>query len=284
MSLKFSIITPSYNMLNYLKLCHASIADQKGISVEHIVIDGGSTDGTLEWLKQKKNIRWISEKDNGMYDALNKGLKIAKGDILAYLNCDEQYLPGTLNYIKEYFEKNTNVDIDFGDALLVDTEGKLLSFRKGYQPRWVYISLSHLYVLSCTFFFRRKIIEEGNYFNINFRIVGDGEFVIRLLRRGYKAVHLKKFLSVFTITGKNMSVGENARKEEYILCRMNPLPIQLLKYPINIIRLFEKFISGAYFQKFPLVYSIITQNSYPDRTNIISNKATYRWPNNINKE
>ena len=72
----FSIITPSFNMLDYLKLCCASVADQDGASFEHIVVDGASTDGTAEWLRQARNITSISEKDDGMYDAINKGLSV----------------------------------------------------------------------------------------------------------------------------------------------------------------------------------------------------------------
>ena len=91
----FTIVTPSFNMLSYLKLCHRSIADQE-VDCEHVVIDGGSADGTADWLDRHPNIISISEPDDGMYDAVNKGFALAKGEILAYLNCDEQYLPGAL--------------------------------------------------------------------------------------------------------------------------------------------------------------------------------------------
>ena len=134
--LDISIITPSYNMLPYLKCCAASIADQKGVCVDHIVIDANSIDGTQEWLAGQSKIRFISELDNGMYDAINKGLKYAKGDILAYLNCDEQYLPGTLAFVMEYFVSHPDVDVLFGDFLVVNSDGSLVSYRKAFQPRW----------------------------------------------------------------------------------------------------------------------------------------------------
>jgi len=85
-NIDISVITPSYNMLPYLRRCAASVADQEGGKFEHIVIDGGSTDGSGEWLAKQGHIRSISEKDNGMYDAINKGLKQANGNILAYIN------------------------------------------------------------------------------------------------------------------------------------------------------------------------------------------------------
>ncbi len=91
--MKVSVVTPSYNMLDYLKRCHKSVADQRGVDVEHIVVDGLSTDGTKEFLESQASIHAIIERDQGMYDAVNKGLLTARGEIMSYLNCDEQYLP-----------------------------------------------------------------------------------------------------------------------------------------------------------------------------------------------
>jgi glycosyltransferase involved in cell wall biosynthesis len=115
MSVNFSVITPSLNMLDYLKRCHASIMDQENITVEHIIMDGGSTDGTEEWLKQNKRAIGVIQKDEGMYNAINKGLSLAQGNIISYLSCDEQYLSGTLSFVKEFMERNPEVDILFGD-------------------------------------------------------------------------------------------------------------------------------------------------------------------------
>lgn len=278
MSLNCSIITPSYNMLNYLQLCHASIADQKEISFEHIVIDGGSKDGTVEWLKEQKDIVWISEKDHGMYDAINKGLKLATGEILAYINCDEQYLRGTLNIVKDYFDKNPTVDIIFGDSLIVNNLGELISFRKGYTPRYAYIISSHLYLLSCSMFFRRRIIEKGIFFDTKLKDVGDAAFVLNILKDRYIAKHVGKYLAVFTWTGKNMSTGVNALKEKLELINSAPTKIRLLTKIINVIRIIEKLFSGAYFNKGQLNYSIYVLDQKSERKNFSSIKLNYRWP------
>src|SRR5947207_3288616 len=101
-SVRFSIITPSFNPAPWLPLCIASVADQ-AVDVEHIVQDAGSTDGTLEWLRNDGRVKAFVERDGGMYDALNRGLRRAQGDILAYLNCDEQYLPGCLQRVDAFF-------------------------------------------------------------------------------------------------------------------------------------------------------------------------------------
>src|SRR5260370_32299080 len=99
---RFSIITPSFRSSAWLKLCLASVADQ-GISLEHIVQDAGSDDGTLEWLPEDPRALVFVEKDLGMYDAINRGMRRAKVDFFAYLNCDAQYLPVVLNAVPQFF-------------------------------------------------------------------------------------------------------------------------------------------------------------------------------------
>jgi glycosyltransferase involved in cell wall biosynthesis len=95
-----SVVTPSFNMLSYLKRCVASVADQERVQAEHLVMDGGSRDGTVEWLKTQTSLLSEVRSDNGMYDAVNRGFRRARGQIVAHLNCDEQYLPGTLESVR----------------------------------------------------------------------------------------------------------------------------------------------------------------------------------------
>ncbi len=265
-------------MLQYLQRCHSSITDQEGVAFEHIIMDGQSTDGTVEWLEKQPDVEWRSEPDEGMYDAVNKGWQMASGDILAYLNCDEQYLPGTLGFIKTYFDRHPEVDVLFGDTLVVDPDGCLLSFRKGYQPRMSYILASHLYVLSCTMFFRRKIMDDGFSLNSEYRIVADMDFVIRLLRNSYKAKHVRRYLSVFTWTGQNLSASERASKEEGQLFASAPFRIRLFRYPINAARLLHKLLSGAYFQKFPLEYRIYDGKGDQSRKYFVARSGSWKWP------
>ncbi len=272
--MKISIITPGYNMLEYLIKCHASIVDQKRAVYEHIVIDGGSADGTAEWLTEN-SIKGVSEPDNGMYDAVNKGLKMADGEIMAYLNCDEQYLPGTLEAVSDFFENNPDVDIIFGNMVLTRPDGSLLSYRKCYQPRWSYISASHLYVASCTMFFRRRIVDEGFLFNTAFRAAGDEDFVVRILKAGYRAACFNRYLAAFVMTGSNMSRNENALKEEDRLYAESPGWVKIFRPVLNILRLTEKLISGGYREKAVVEYEVYVDSDRRQHFSVA--KATQKW-------
>src|SRR5262249_2079867 len=135
-----SVVTPSLNMLGYLSRCCASVADQMGPLCEHLVVDGGSTDGTIDWLAGQRRIRSILGPDRGMYDAINKGFLASTGGILSYLSCDEQYLPGALQFVSTYFETHPETDVVFGDTLVTRPDGRLVCFRKAYQPVWQFIA------------------------------------------------------------------------------------------------------------------------------------------------
>ena len=114
--MKFSIVTPSFRNSRWLKLCIASVANQQGVELDHIVQDSCSDDGTQDWLPHDKRVQAIIEKDGGMYDAVNRGYRRAQGDILAHLNCDEQYLPGALKTVHDYFESHPRVEVVLAGA------------------------------------------------------------------------------------------------------------------------------------------------------------------------
>ena len=108
--LRFSIITPSYRSSQWLRLCIASVADQEDVQCEHIVQDACSDDGTQKWLPRDSRVKAFIEPDQGVYDESNRGFKHATGEILVYLNCDDQYLPGGLKLVHDYFRVHPQVE------------------------------------------------------------------------------------------------------------------------------------------------------------------------------
>ncbi len=270
-----SIITPSYNQLGYLKRCCASVADQQ-VEHEHIVVDGGSTDGTVAWLGRQTRLRWISEPDRGMYDAINKGLAMARGDVAAYLNCDEQYLPGALARVVVWMSAHPDDSLVFGDALLVRPDGTLVAFRKGYPLRWWLVASSHLYVLSCALFFRMGVASTLGGFDPSLKTCGDADFVIRALRAGAQARHIRYYLGAFALTGQNLGTSAQAGQEVQALQRRMPAWVRVLRPFLNGVRWAEKMYAGAYGQSWPLEYALFGAEG--SRVGRVASRASFRWP------
>ncbi len=174
--MRFSIVTPSFRSAKWLRLCIASVADQ-AVEHEHIVQDSCSDDGTQEWLPKDPRVQACIEKDKGMYDAVNRGLRRAKGEFLAYLNCDEQYLPDALVTVERYFDANPKVEVAFADTLVVDPNGDYLCHRESLVPRKYHtLVASNLGVLTSSIFFRRSVIEKhGFFFDTTLKDIGDAE-------------------------------------------------------------------------------------------------------------
>jgi len=275
--MRISVVTPSRNMLAYLRRAAASVADQEGVDVEHVVMDACSTDGTVEWLGSQPSLLWSSEPDGGMYDAINKGIARSTGDVVAYLNCDEQYLPSTLARVAERFTDEPELDILFGGALLIRPDGSLIAYRKAYPPRWRQIAVSHLYVLSCTMFFRRRLVQRGHVFDASYRAIADGAFVVECLRAGARAAVSPSYHSAFTMTGDNLGAGEVTAREAARFRSTLPLSVRAMTLPLNALRLAEKALSGAYHQRFPLTYRVYVGDDPSERTTFTAHHASFRW-------
>lgn len=272
-----SVITPSLNQIDFLKACCASVADQQGADFEHIVIDGVSSDGSPSWLRQRPGIVLVSAADRGMYDAVNKGMRLSRGGILAYLNCDEQYLPGTLAFVNGYFQEHPDADILFGDFLAVSPDGSLKAYRKTIPLRWPYIVSSYLYAGTCSLFFRRRLVDRGLEFDSRWRCVADADFAVRALRQGFRARHVSRYLAVFTDSGANLSASAGQFRERREWKNSFPLLIRWLGPAFNLLRLMEKAVRGSYGQRFPLEYDVFTADSLDRRKKFVVSSAGFRW-------
>lgn len=200
-----SVVTPSYNQAKYIKATIDSVLSQNYPKLEYFVMDGGSTDGTVEILKSYgKKIKWESKKDAGQADAINKGLRQAKGELLAYLNSDDIYLPGALRRVGEYYAA-THADWITGDCLTIDELGNpsksnwLISAYKCflmvlYSPLTLRIADSMLPQPST--FWSRKAWEKIGEFNDKYHYVMDYDYWLRMSKY-YRPHDLKIALSGF---------------------------------------------------------------------------------------
>ncbi|MDB6023339.1 MAG: hypothetical protein JWQ04_3196 [Pedosphaera sp.] len=274
--MRFSVITPSFRSSDWLKLCIASVADQ-GVECEHLVQDAGSDDGTLDWLPRDPRVKTFVEKDDGMYDAVNRGLRRAGGEILSYLNCDEQYLPGALQAVEKFFMESPRVDVLFADFVVVDAEGDYRFHRKVQAPRLYHTWVSHLPAFTCATFFRRRIIADlGLFFDPKFRVAGDAEWMLRLLRQRVRMAVLRRFTSAFTLTGDNLGASPEARREAAALFDTAPLWARKTKGLLVLQHRLRRLAGGIYFQK-AFSYALYTRKNPLVRTAHEVARPSSRW-------
>ncbi len=207
--IKISIVTPSLNQGEFIEQAILSVLHQNYASFEHIIIDGGSGDRTVEIIKKYPHLIWISEPDCGQSDALNKGFKIATGEVIGWLNADDLYLPNCFQTIESHFLKFQDSQIVYGNYRLIDENGHIIQYRHELDFDLFMLKYLHvLYIPSTTTFLRRKIIEEGYFLNLEYHYAMDYEWILRLALKGYKFIHIPTYLADFrTHAQSKSSVG-----------------------------------------------------------------------------
>lgn len=193
-----SIITPSYNRVDFIKLCINSVRAQTYANVEHIIVDGGSNDGTVEILRQyekSSNLRWISEGDEGMYHAINKGVALAKGDIIAYLNTDDAYFPWSVETAVRNL--TSEVPIVYGDLCVIKrlSEQELCYLQLYMQfDRRFYTHFGT--IAQPTVFLKREVFDRLIGFDTSYKLCADREFWLRCTANGYLPKKIDEILAV----------------------------------------------------------------------------------------
>lgn len=206
---KFSIITPSFNYGQYIGECLASVAGQEGVSYEHLVMDGGSTDHTAEVVAEYPKAQFFQEPDRGMSEAINKGFRKAQGTWVMWLNADDLLLPGALSAVQKFVNENQKArraDLVYGTYQFIDGKGavlrqmKLLSYSR-------FISMHYgCYVPSTATFLRRETtIGEGHLLDERMKLVMDNEYYARLSLAGKKLCYFPRSLAKFRIHEGNLS-------------------------------------------------------------------------------
>ena len=173
---KISIITVVKNNKNFIEKNILSLLGQKYKNYEHIIIDGESTDGTLKIInKYKKSISsFISEKDQGIYDALNKGINLASGDIIGILNSDDYFYDNALEIVKTYFEKKPEIDFLFGSV-------HKFTLRHGFFPKKIYWTFNFYSTHSVGFFIKKTSQEKLGYYNTKYKYSSDYDLFYRMI-------------------------------------------------------------------------------------------------------
>lgn len=201
----FTIITANLNHARFLTDCLESVAGQTGVKVEHLVLDGGSSDDSAAVVARFPHATWSQEPDKGMSDAINKGFDRAQGQWVMWLNADDRLKPGVLAAIKQAVQQIT-ADIVYGDYDFIDEAGGFL--RTIRAPGWSpFVNVHHhCYIGSTACFFRRStVLQPGHRLREDFHCVMDGEFYARLHAKGMNFQHLPVSVADFRLHGNNIS-------------------------------------------------------------------------------
>ena len=180
-----SIVTPSYNQAAYLKQTLKSVLEQDYPRLEYLVVDGASTDGSVEIIKRyaDKLDFWISEKDSGQAEAINKGLSRAKGEIVAWLNSDDIYVPGTVSAVVKAFQDNPGVVMIYGNMLSIDENGQTTNLFK-YKQFTLEDLLCFQIIGQPAVFFRREAVEVAGGLDTTYHCLLDHHLWLRIALQG----------------------------------------------------------------------------------------------------
>jgi len=274
---EISIVTPHYNGGKWLRLGIASVADQS-VPHEHIIQDAGSRDGTLQWLPSDPRVRAFVEEDAGMYDAINRGYRRAAAPICAHLNCDEQYLPGALESVVNYFQQHPETEALFGNVIVTQSDGTYVCERKSLKPQRLHTwTASNLAFLTAGTFFRRRILEQHNlWFDSSYREAGDQDWALRLARAGLKMATLDQFTSVFTETGQNLGLTAHNSLERARFHGTAPAYVRCLA-PLALLHFRLRRWRAGHYRMTPHQYSVFTQANPTTRTTFKVENPSFRW-------
>ncbi len=214
---KITIITPSYNQGQFIERTILSIINQGYPNLEYIIIDGGSTDNTVEIIRKYENrvTYWISEKDSGQSDAINKGLRIATGDIVGWINSDDVLLPGALNYIGSYFRNNQNVGLLNGTVIEIDKNDKCLKINYGIFSKW-FAQRGCYNILQQSMFWRLPIMQDVGYLSADYHACMDLEFLIRAYENNVVIRQVDKTFGAIRIyENTKTAMGGNIWADDY---------------------------------------------------------------------
>jgi len=240
---RISIITPSYNQVEFIEHTIRSVIGQKYPNLEYWIFDGGSTDGSVAIIKRYSKkyphiINWVSKKDKGQVDALNKGLKKITGDIVAYINGDDYYLPGTFQAVVKYFKNKPNKSWLVGNCRITDKKLSWSFTIKHLIPinwgkSWLYL---FNWINQPAVFLKRDLVKKVGNFNQKFNYAFDYDYWLRCLQQVGTPGRIKRELAVFRIHPQakgSKSFDKQFKEDEKVIRKYIKNPLWLGIHAFN---------------------------------------------------
>lgn len=250
---KITVVTPSYNQAEFLEPTIQSVLNQNYPNLEYIIIDGGSTDGSMEIIQKysDKLAYWVSEKDKGQTYAINKGFHRATGEIVAWLNSDDEYCPGALETVARTFMNYENIDFVFGNRVSIDENGRVLRDDRHTRFSFSALVLYGMIVSQPAAFWKRELFEKYGYLDESMRFCMDYEFFCRIGAH-IKAKHIRKHLARFrrhpeskSSTIIDIAYEERGQiRERYLAAACKGYPENLVTLAMFVYRAFWYIIQG----------------------------------------
>lgn len=216
MTLKISVITPSLNRVDLIKIAIQSVLDQSYPEVEHIIVDAGSTDGTLELLKNYPNIRVVTGPDRGMYDALNKGVTLATGEIISFLNTDDLYGEKVFRPVAPLFDDHSVYAVAGRAIVFAEAPNGERKIVNQYSP--LDTDLMECSTIGSNYFnawfFRKSVFEKIGGFKPDYQIAGDREFMFRFAVSGLKYVTLDQLAYLYRVHSDSLTFAVDLRNRK----------------------------------------------------------------------
>ena len=285
-------------------LSYTGLAER--LSVEHIVQDAGSpgieefAEKTAERLLRQYGgervtklaafellhlrtshgytLRIFKEPDEGMYDAVNKGLKKGTGKICAYLNCDEQYLSGALGWVAHWFGEKPRQEVLFGDAIIVNPACGYICSRRAMVPQPLHaLTSGNLSIFTSSTFFRSRLLDQGFVFDKKWKDVGDADWALRMIKAGISCRAPGIPLSTFAETGDNRNMRPQALREKEALRRSAPAWARILAPLILAAYRIRRLWAGAYSRR-SVQYAIYMMHAPAVRCEFGPFHSVARWP------
>ncbi len=266
-----SIVTPSYNQGEFIEELILSIKNLDYPNIEHIIVDGASTDDTLAVIKKYEgtyNMRWTSEPDSGTLEAVNKGWRKAHGEIFTYLCADDLYLPWTVSVVVEYFKQNPEVELIYSDMVNIDLEMGLN--RLAFYPQVnlpIMLRMKGL-VPSPTAFLRKSVVEKVGLHDENLRFGAEYEYWIRVVQQ-CKVIKIEEVLAVDRCHLKNIRTRNRQQllEEQEIVKQRYGMPTSIMRYPIKSVYTVRGYVDrGILAIKFAFYYWMRRRKSSPKNT------------------
>ena len=211
--MRVSIVTPSYNQASYLEETIRSVLEQDYADIEYIVIDGGSTDGSLDILRQyaPRLAYWVSEKDRGQTDALNKGFARATGDVLAWINSDDTYLPGAISAAVRELQSHPEAAAVYGETHFIDGSGRVIGRFPAAQTDYQRLRQGFVHVPQQSTFFRADLWRKVGPLDPTFYFAMDYDLWVRLAREAPLVYLPGKFWSNFRLHSDAKTIAADDR-------------------------------------------------------------------------